>query len=506
MQTDELELRRKFAANFRYFATNALKIRTKDGAIKPFSLNSAQLYLHKQLQQQLRETGKIRALVLKGRQQGVSTYTEARFYWRVIHRKGTRAFILTHEQEATNNLFDMVSRYHEHNLPQLKPDTAASNAKELLFSSLDSGYKVGTAGNKAVGRSSTVQLFHGSEVAFWPHASEHSKGIMQAIPDAAGTEVILESTANGIGNYFYQQCMAAQSGETDYQLVFLPWYWQPEYRAETTGLEPTPEEHELAEFYGLDRSQLAWRRKKIAELSVGGTDGVHSFRQEYPFSVTEAFQVSDTDSLIKSAPVLAARMCGETDPHALVCMGVDPARFGKDSTAIVVRQGREVLSIEKFQKLDTMQSVGKIIELMQIHRPARIFIDDGGLGAGVVDRMKELGYDDIVTGVQFGGTPISRKEYSNKRAEMWGEMNKWIQDTPCNLPDDDELHGDLTAPKYKYDSNGALVLEKKDDIKERLGRSPDLGDALALTFAFPVRRSITFSNQRQHEATRKAWT
>lgn len=92
----------------------------------------------------------------------------------------------------------------------------ASNAKELYFSDIDSGYKVGTAGTKGVGRSSTIQYFHGSEVAFWPHAETHAAGVLQAIPKEPGTEIILESTANGIGNYFHKMWREAERGESEY--------------------------------------------------------------------------------------------------------------------------------------------------------------------------------------------------------------------------------------------------------------------------------------------------
>jgi hypothetical protein len=160
--------------------------------------------LHKRLEKQRRETGKVRALILKGRQEGCSTYVTGRFYWRSTHRRGVRLFILTHEDQATQNLFGMVDRYHEHCPALVKPQTGAANAKELYFSKLDSGYKVGTAGTKDIGRSSTVQLFHGSEVAFWPHAESHIAGVLQAVPDLPGSEIVLESTANGIGNPFHQ--------------------------------------------------------------------------------------------------------------------------------------------------------------------------------------------------------------------------------------------------------------------------------------------------------------
>jgi hypothetical protein len=154
----------------------------------------------------------------------------ARFYHRTIHARGLRTYILSHEEQATQNLFEIVERFH-HNLAEAqKPSTGAANAKELWFDTLDSGYKVGTAGTKGVGRSSTIQLFHGSEVAFWPFAETHAAGVLQAIPDQSGTEIILESTANGLGNFFHQTWRDAEAGRNGYIAIFVPWYWQEEYR------------------------------------------------------------------------------------------------------------------------------------------------------------------------------------------------------------------------------------------------------------------------------------
>ena len=166
----EIDKRKRLKSDFPYYAKSCLFIRTKSEGTKPFELNKAQLYIHEEIEKQRAETGKVRAIILKGRQQGCSTYVGGRLMWRTTHSKGVRSFILTHEDDATQNLFDMSKRYYEHLPPPVKPSTSASNAKELHFSALDSGYKVGTAGNKSVGRSQTNQLFHGSEVAFWPNA------------------------------------------------------------------------------------------------------------------------------------------------------------------------------------------------------------------------------------------------------------------------------------------------------------------------------------------------
>jgi len=146
--------------DFDFYARNCLQIRTKDKGLQPLKLNDAQIYIHSRLEQQIKDTGKVRAILLKGRQQGASTYVGGRFIHKTTHNKGVRAFILTHDGESTNALFEMTERYYE-NLPSfVKPTASTANAKELHFGVLDSGYKIGTAGNKAVGRGQTLQCFH----------------------------------------------------------------------------------------------------------------------------------------------------------------------------------------------------------------------------------------------------------------------------------------------------------------------------------------------------------
>jgi hypothetical protein len=485
--------------DFKFYCQHNLKIRTKAGKIQPLMLNKAQLYIHERLELQYKDKGKIRALVLKGRQQGCSTYTEARFYWRVTFRKGVRAFILTHEDEATKNLFEMAQRYHEHS--SAKPSTKSSNAKELEFDKLDSGYRVGTAGNKSVGRSNTIQYFHGSEVAFWPHADEHAKGVMQAIADLPDTEVILESTANGLGNYFHAQWQLAEAGLSEYIAIFVPWYWQDEYVKQVPeDFTRSDKEIGLADLYKLTDGQLMFRRMKMQELSASGVDGEKAFMQEYPCSATDAFQTTGGDSFISPDIVMRARRC---KPEAVgpIVLGVDPARFGADRTSLIFRCGRMAYGMKSYEKKDTMEVAGIVHKLINEQPPgypiARIFIDVGGLGAGVVDRLKEMGYGRLIVEVNGGSSPLDADRYLNKRAEMWGEMKQWLIDTPCQIPDSDSIHADLCAPVYKFDSKTRLVLEKKEDMKARGMRSPDEADALALTFAYPIRPETVIAQPRQ---------
>jgi hypothetical protein len=486
MELNELEIRRQLKDDFVHYALKCLKIRTKSGSIEPFHLNKAQQYIHFKLEEQKRLTGKVRALILKGRQQGCSTLIGGRLYHQTTHRFGCQAFILTHALDATQNLYKMAHRYHEH-CPQLvRPEISTSNAKELIFGKLESGYKIGTADNKSVGRSSTIQLFHGSEVGFWSNADEHAKGIMQAIPDVENTEVILESTANGVGNYFHEMWQKAEAGLSDFIAIFVPWFWQDEYaRNVPSDFICTPEETELQLLYGLTKEQITWRRAKIIDLSVAGQDGAKSFKQEYPCNASEAFQMTGEDTFIPPDIVMRSRKTPDFEKYGSLVIGVDIARFGDDRSSIIRRQGRVAYGLKSYIKKDNMEMAGIIHRIIVEEKPVKVFIDLGG-GSGVVDRLHELGHEKIVVGVNFGGGALNEKRYKNKRSEMWGEMKEWLLEEPNKIPDSDSLHADLCAPKYKPDSVDRLVLEPKDLIKKRGIRSPDEADALALTFAYPA--------------------
>lgn len=450
-------------------------------------MNKAQRYLHEKIEWQKQKTGKVRALILKGRQQGCSTYVGGRFYWLTTHRRGYKTFILAHMADATDNLFKMVKRYHEHCDPLLRPSTGTTNRKELIFDNLDSGYSLGTAGSGDVGRSDTIQLLHGSEVGFWTNTTDLVTGVMQTVPDAAGTEVILESTANGIGNMFHQYWLSAESGESDYQAIFIPWYWQPEYVKEVPeGFVMTSDEAEYQAAYKLSLEQIVWRRMKIADFQTDGSDGKWKFRQEYPANSAEAFQTSGEDSLVDLEAVITARRHRIDKQKAAHVVGVDPARFGKDRTSIIRRCGRDAHDIEYYSGKDTMEVAGICANILRSEVVDRMFIDIGGLGAGVVDRLRELGYGAKVAGINFGERALKSERYNNKRSEIWGEMAKWFKEGGCSIPDSDELHSDLIGPSYGYDSSGRMKLESKDDMMKRGVRSPDGADALALTFAMPV--------------------
>lgn len=170
-----------------------------------------------------------------------------------------------------------------------------------------------------------------------------------------------------------------------------------------------------------------------------------------------------------------------------VILGVDVARFGDDRSIICRRQGRKADFIGKFYHQDTQIIGGKVQEAIDEQKPDAVVIDGDGIGGAVYDFLKARGYDRKTVMVEFhgGGTPTDPHKYLNKRAEIWGGMKDWL--VGGQIPDEAEIETDLTGPDYGYHpTKGCLVLESKDEMKSRGVDSPDLGDALAMTFAVKV--------------------
>lgn len=163
-----------------------------------------------------------------------------------------------------------------------------------------------------------------------------------------------------------------------------------------------------------------------------------------------------------------------------VVIGVDVARFGDDQSIILVRRGDFVEPLRSFRGIDTVKLAGFVAETIEQVNPDAVFVDGGGVGAGVVDQLKALKYKIIE--VQAGSSAQDEKVYFNLRAEMWGRMKDWLKNRG-RLPSDQELADDLTGIEYGFSDKLQIQLEKKDDMKSRGLASPDKGDALAMTFA-----------------------
>lgn len=484
--------------NLTVYAPRQLHIKAKDGKIVPFNLNRAQLYAHECLEKQKKETGKVRAIIVKGRQQGMSTYIGARYFHKTVTRPGTLTFIFAHDSFGSTSLFNMVKTYYDRATdPRWLPSRGASNAKELLFPGLLSGYKVGTAGTgEGLGRGATFQCVHWSEVAYSPNCDDHAAGLMQTVPDLPDTEIILESTANGQNNYFHRAVQNALSGVGDFQLIFIPWYWQAEYtRQLPDDFTLAPEEGELLSLYekdGLTREHLMWRRAKI-KGDFSGDENL--FKKEYPFNVQEAFEVSDDRAFIKAKYVIKARATPQVpyQKQPPLIMGIDPARLGGDKFRIVFRAGRNVAQTTLIPPMEVIPAGQRVIELIKRHKPDRVNIDTGSFGVYILEACVAAGFGKIVKGVAFGSRDVMYPErYYNKRAEMYGLALEWLRDEPvsirfANKKDEDQLQAELTSVQIKrYGVNNDLLLESKDEMQARGIPSPDLADAFVLTFATSV--------------------
>lgn len=467
------------------FAKNFLIIHDKSGAERNFELNRAQQYIHERLEAQYLATGKIRALILKGRQQGVSTYVQARFFHKTVTKRGKKSFILTHHADSTRALFEMTKRYSENLDKSLFPQPDKKNDNTLMYDGLGSGYRVGTAGSVEVGRGMTNQYLHLSEYAFYKDAAKIGMGLMNTVAEIVDTEVIKESTANGQSNDFYSDWMAAKNGSSRYQAIFVPWFWQDEYCIDSPEFIPHEHEREWLERFGengLKPGHLNWRRIKLEDIKGDYEQKCRKFRQEYPFTDDEAFLSSITDTFINVEHVQRARKA-KVDSQSHLVIGVDPARKGDDRTAIIRRKGRRAYKLDTHYNIDLMELAGIIKRIIEAEKPKRVCIDCIGIGAGVVDRLHELGYSDMVIGVNVATRAEESTIYKNTRAEIWDRGRAWfIQDMPVEIPDSDELQTDLCGLGYKYDSSDKLQIESKEDAKKRGCLSPDCADALMLTF------------------------
>ena len=196
------------------------------------------------------------------------------------------------------------------------------------------------------------------------------------------------------------------------------------------------------------------------------------------------FSASMENALITIDKVTDASAIKRTEGEVLgsaKILGVDVARFGSDRSVIQKRKGLAAYKPKIFNAIDNMTLAGMVAQEINEWEPDAVFID-AGRGEGVIDRLRQLGY--FVSEVNFGGKALN-PSYHNKRSEMWDAIRIWLDDGG-SLPNDTDLKTDLCVPTYKFDSTNRMQLESKDDIKKRGGRSPDLGDALALTFSYPV--------------------
>lgn len=277
--------------NTKAYIENYIKIRDKKGNVVPLKLNEPQLKYYNVIKKIHEEGNPIRIIILKARQMGFSTETEAIIFKNVVTHHNYNAGIVAHKEDSTTNLFNMSKRMLEYLPESIKPEQKKSNAKELVFNNqegtgLDSKIKCMTAGGRGIGRSDTFTALHLSELAFWEgDKKEIMTGLLQAVPNTPESMIVIESTANGY-EYFKEMWDRAVTGKSDFYPLFIGWNELKEYSMPYTGFKLTQEERELQKQYDLTLDQLTWRRWCIENNCSGD---INQFKQEYPICPEEAF-------------------------------------------------------------------------------------------------------------------------------------------------------------------------------------------------------------------------
>jgi len=482
--------------NLEWFCANNFYIKTKEpGPPVKLVFNFVQRYIDARCNDMKKRTGWVRVIIVKARQQTCSTYITSRFAKDAICIPGTNVYILTHEAKATATLFGKVALMYEKCPDAIKPGLEADNRTTLAFKN-KSEYAVGTAGSANTGRSQTAQRMHASESAHYPDEAvpELDAGVMQIVPDLPGTELIHESTANGM-NWFYKFVFDSLAGLTDFEVIFIPWFWTPEYRRRLPeDFQIIEEEEKLKKRHKLDDEQVFWRRRKIVALK-----SLKKFMQEYPATLQEAFQASG-EGFYDIERVRAAMTSKTVGNTGALLLGVDCGGDGKtsDRTILVMRRGRQIIKIWKYVKMTSIRLAGIVSDLIEQFSIDRVLVDKS-YGKDAVDLLHERNYFEVEA-VSFAETPDD-DIYANKRAEMAFRFKDWLHEGDegdVSLPDDEEMAADIACiPEATQNSQGRWIFPPKRDIKKAIGRSPDIFDAIILTFARHVRSSDEIRHKMQ---------
>ena len=276
-------------ADFEFFASNCVVIRTKSRAVAPLRLNKVQKTLVKAINRQVLNNNPVRIIVLKARQMGISTVIQAYILWRMLREPNTVALEIAHEREAARRILD-INRFAVKNLPQWFRQALGVKEEyftkyEISFANNGSSLEISSAESSNPGRSRTVHLAHLSEHAFYPDPDALTEALFAAIPDTPNTAVFIESTSNGPAGDFYDKYQRAKKGLNDYIPLFFPWYEHDEYRKPVpAGIDvPTPPGYEKLP---VTKEQLYWRQWKIDNDYSGDED---KFKREYPHDEASAW-------------------------------------------------------------------------------------------------------------------------------------------------------------------------------------------------------------------------
>lgn len=428
-----------------------LSISDKNFQVIPLQPNWAQQEFLNAYQDQVESKRPVRLIVLKARQLGVSTITEALMFLRAKIIMGSHGLVVAHETDSSEHLFSMTHLYWETFPWKRLYTTRYMSRREMAWRETGSTLRIATAKNVRAGRGRTITSLHASEVGFWDRPNELMLGLRQSVPNNPHTMIVLESTANGVGNFFYHTWQAAVTGDVEYEPLFFPWWRHPEYTSTHIALPSylghTNDEEKLLQRIGVDDDHMAWRRWAIANLCGGD---INRFHQEYPSTPEEAFIVTGTNVFpiaplraifhpedgvdgflnrkgdkvefapARGGPLTVFRKPSTNQDWGKYYIGGDPshATFGDFACAQVInRRTYEQVAIYR-RKVDPMTFAEELAKLGIYYNTAGVAPEVEGPGYATIGRLIELDYPNIY-----------RQRFADKNpgkiAEMYGWSTSW---------------------------------------------------------------------------------
>jgi hypothetical protein len=360
------------------FCERYLRVQTKSGDIAPLQLNRAQRQLIPNL------TG--RDIVLKARQLGVSTAIQALHFHEQM-QGNTRTNTLCHDDDLTGTLRQMADLFFDELPESVQPERKYANAKLTTYSDKNSAGSIATVGGtagKRKGRGGSMTRIHGSEVAYWPDA----QSVMSAAMQAGNPDIILESTANGMSGWFYEQCMEALDDNSLWTLHFFPWWYDDDYRIpleQGEALTYSDDERALVDEHGLTPEQIKWRRLKMRELP-------HTFLQEYPEDPYSCFLASGNSYFGNVSHAMIAPMDAKPEDGARYVAGLDFAQTVDYTVMIVLdRETYRMVDMLRINKLSWGEQRRQIAERAHKWNDCEVWAESNSIGKPNIEELRNAG-------------------------------------------------------------------------------------------------------------------
>jgi hypothetical protein len=472
----------KYALNLSPFLTG-LTIQDRDSgtyiAYDPASEFAwAQMELIHEVERQYNEGKPVRIIVLKARQLGISTISAGLvFLWSFI-RKGTTGLIIAHESDISQSLFEKTQINWE-NWPFAPLYTPKNmSMSRMTWGETHSTIKIASAKNVKSGRGRTIHILHGSECAYWDEAETLMVGLNQTIPRSHGTIVIMESTANGVGGWFYDEWHKAVAGESDFIPLFFPWFRHYQYSlpAYTVDINRLSRIEKNLLSLGATKENLEWRRWAIKNLCHNDEE---YFKQEYPATPEEAFLTSGTNVF----PAYHLQQCydqkkgavGEiiltpsgkyefrSSPNGPFTMFRTPSADHDWGQYVVAgdpthttfgdRACIQVLSARTFEQvgvwhghIDPINFADELMKLGYYYNTATVNTEVDGPGYATVGRLTSMGYPKLWQHRWADKSPgkistVNLGWLSNYQRKHWAiNMVKWLLSEESILIHDPETH------------------------------------------------------------------